>query len=126
MKTLYLLTARISDYRHYQNTNYRFIDTTLLSGDLLLAPPPDLLWPYKRGEYNEDQYTSIYKKVIWARYKSNERYFHDLLQEEYLCLACYCQHGRFCHRHLLVDALTYFGTLHDIHVEYLGEPEYRK
>lgn len=107
MKQLEVYTARISDWRHWRNTDVLFLDTTLMSGDLTFAPTGDILWPYKRGEIDEDTYTERYYRTLQQRIQNDYRPWKWLVYQEAVCLACYCQRGKFCHRHLLKRPVKY-------------------
>lgn len=106
MKQLEVWTGRIQDWRYYEGTDILFYDTTLKSGDLNFAPSPELLWPYKRGEYNDAEYTEIFYQLTRERYRVNPEPWEWLIQQERICLACYCRTGKFCHRHLLKRPLA--------------------
>lgn len=98
-------TGRVNDWRHYQNTDILFFDCTLKTGDIRFAPTGELLWPYKRGEYTDEEYTAIYYQITRERFRDDPEPWLWLIRQERICLACYCRPGKFCHRHLLVDIL---------------------
>lgn len=121
MKRLEIFTGRISDWRHWQNTDVLFLDITLMSGDLTFAPTGATLWPYKRGEIDEDAYTESYYRTLQERIRNDYRPWRWLLQQESVCLSCYCQHGKFCHRHLLKRPLKYLCSQEGIEFRDMGE-----
>lgn len=114
MKQLNVFTGRVSDWRRWQNTDVLFLDVTLMTGDLVFAPTGDILWPYKRGEISDQEYTEQYDRLILNRIRNNEGPWRWLLDQEAVCLSCYCQHGKFCHRHLLKRPVRYMCELHDV------------
>lgn len=114
MKKLNVFTGRVSDWRRWQQTDVLFLDVTLLSGDLVFAPTGDILWPYKRGEISDQTYTEQFDKLLYNRMCIDERPWHWLINQEAVCLACYCSSGKFCHRHLLKRPIRYQCEKHDI------------
>lgn len=122
MRVLHVFTGRVSDHRHWRGIDTLFLDTTLMSGDPVFAPTGNILWPYKRGEINEDQYTQGFYRVIKQRIEEDYKPWHWLINQESVCLACYCAHGKFCHRHLLKRPIEYLCRKEGIKYIDEGEP----
>lgn len=89
-----------------------FLDITVKSGDKLFAPTWDLLQKY-RTDFDEDFYTKEFLHLMRKSFYYNKDHWKKVLDVEVLTIACYCKHGKFCHRKLLVSvfesACKYFG-----------------
>lgn len=64
-----------------------------------LAPPSFLLWKYKNGEVNNDEYVEIYKKYTLEKLDASQVY--EDLQDK--VLLCYEKSSDFCHRHIVAE-----------------------
>lgn len=103
------------------------LDTTIKSGNPMLAPTWDLLNSYKRGEIDSGEYTRRFIELMESRIAANQDFYRDLFIEslvgrDALVLACYCRCGDFCHRYILAKqilpkAAEFLGLV----FEYLGE-----
>lgn len=102
---------------------------------LLLAPSPDLLYPYlsakrwgRLGPGAFDRYAEAYTAEMRARYKDprTRPIFHQLLQtpqgtDRELVLLCFCVDSTECHRTVLADLLVRAGHNLGYDVTYAGE-----
>ncbi|WP_107333904.1 hypothetical protein [Klebsiella pneumoniae] len=121
-KQLEVWTGRIPDWRKWEELDILFVDTTLKSGEKIFAPTPELLWPYKQGIVNQAEYVEIYYKLTRERFKRDPEPWIWLINQGRICLACYCGHDCFCHRHLLKDILAKLCKKERIRFIDRGEP----
>lgn len=121
-RTLEVYTTRISDWREWHNSDVLFYDITLKSGDVVFAPPPELLYPYKQGLIKSREYGEIYYRLLRERFRNDPEPFYWLIKQEAIALACYCKHGVFCHRHLLKRPLRKLCEQEGITFIDRGEP----
>lgn len=82
-----------------------YMDTSIKSGDWMLAPTWALLAAYKYNGLSEADYTKGYNQLLEDRLIESPEYFSELFNIEVLAVGCYCRPGKFCHRHLLVKFL---------------------
>lgn len=66
-----------------------------------LNPPSTLLYKYKAGLVNEEEYTEIYNDQVLAKLDANEVY--NRLKGK--VILCYCGKDKFCHRTLVMKWL---------------------
>lgn len=104
-RTLEVFTNRIADRHKWKDTDVLFYDITLKSGDLVFAPTPELLWPYKQGIINDQEYVDVFNRLTRTRFRKDPDPWYWLINQRRICLACYCTHGKFCHRHLVKGML---------------------
>lgn len=98
-------TYQLSQWRKVRDLGVPYMDTTIKSGDWMLAPTWDLLTAYKYNGGTEAEYTEGYNRLLEERLIEFPEYFSELFNIEVLAVGCYCRHGKFCHRHLLVKFL---------------------
>lgn len=78
-----------------------------------LAPTPELLTAYKKGQVDEQAYTNIFMQQLanlpnLAQIKAHlAKYTAD--QDKSLVFVCYEGKGKFCHRHLVAQFFSEFG-----------------
>lgn len=82
-----------------------YMDTSIKSGDWMLAPTWTLLAAYKYNGATEAEYTEGYNQLLEERLIEFPEYFDELFNVEVIAVGCYCRPGKFCHRHLLVKFL---------------------
>lgn len=105
MKTFF--TIQMGKWRVPKALGYRFVDTTVKSGELLFAPTWDLLGRYKSGEIGNHGYTLEYYSLINTRLKNSRNAFESLfVPDTPVALACFCGARSFCHRRLLASVLV--------------------
>ena len=95
-----------------------FMDITIKSSKGLgtfFAPTWDIVKGVKSGRLSNDKYTKIYYELIKERITNNKHILDEILSLKSVTLGCYCRKGDFCHRHLVVEILTYYGA------KYIGE-----
>lgn len=98
-----LYTIALSKWRKAKERQIKLIDITVKSGLLVFAPEPSVLWAYKRNEVSDDQYTVLYLERLRGQFRAHPEAFQEFLEQEGpICVACYCGHGKFCHRHIFV------------------------
>ena len=88
-----------------------------IQGYPMLYPPSDLLWSYKQGQIDQEQYTEWYKKEVLDKLDPKQVY-EDLNGK---VLLCYEKSGAFCHRNIVASWLREAG----FSCEELGEPHLR-
>ena len=78
-----------------------------------LAPTPELLTAYKKGQVDEQAYTNIFVQQLanlpnLTQIKAHlAKYTAD--QDKSLVFVCYEGKGKFCHRHLVAQFFSEFG-----------------
>lgn len=70
-----------------------------------LAPPFDLLWNYKNGYVNEEEYKEWFIRAKLDKLNPYEVY-HELDNK---VLLCFEKTGDFCHRHIVAEWLQKNG-----------------
>lgn len=66
-----------------------------------LNPPQWLLYKYKNGQCNEEEYTEVYYNEVLN--KLNPKDIYERLKGK--VILCYCGKDKFCHRHLVIKWL---------------------
>lgn len=122
---LEVATAQMSLWRHLsKDARYKCIDTTVKSGDGLLAPLWSMVTDYKKGVIDEKEYTRLFKHCMVTSflYRNDEWIELTRPSDQILVLFCYCKAHAFCHRRLLIDYIEKVTrSLHDAPTIYLGE-----
>jgi uncharacterized protein YeaO (DUF488 family) len=98
-------TYQLSRTHKVKDRGIPYMDTSIKSGDWMLAPTWELLAAYKYYGLSEAEYTEQYNQLLESRLIEYPEYFKDLFNIEVLAVGCYCIPGKFCHRHLLVKFL---------------------
>lgn len=93
-----------------------YIDSTVKSGHPLLAPTWDIVMGVKSGKLSPDQYNEVYWAIMRERYHHCPEFFDWIISHKSFAFGCYCQPGKFCHRHELVK---FFSEITE--VKYCGE-----
>lgn len=100
------------------------IDITIKSSEPpwnIFAPTWEIVNEYKAGKISENAYNMQYMELMRSRYPQNKKVFQQLIQkalQESVALACYCEPGEFCHRHLLKNIFLSIEP----RLEYIPEP----
>lgn len=89
-----------------------------LPNDNRLAPSYSLLYDYKEGKINEDEYTHRYYDEVLS--KLDPKIIGNKFENK--VLLCYEGLGKFCHRHIVADWLRDAGFV----VEELEIVEYNR
>lgn len=95
-------TYQLSRVHKVKDFGIPYLNTSIKSGDWMLAPTWELLSAYKYHGLSDEEYTIEYNKLLESRLLEYPEYFQDLFNIEILAVGCYCTPGKFCHRHLLV------------------------
>lgn len=72
-----------------------------VNGYPALYPPADLLWAYKQGQINQEQYTEWYTREVLDKLDPDV-VARDLNGKVMLC---YEKSGSFCHRYIIAEWL---------------------
>lgn len=119
-----LMTIQLAKWRKVQPPML-LVDTSVNSGNPLLAPNWPLLQSYKSGLTTDEEYEKEFKRAIKIRWMVNHDFVnlvsHMIHEPNIQVLGCYCPAGTFCHRHLLVDFFKLYCEKNNIEFEYLGE-----
>lgn len=116
-----LWTTQMAKWRTAKERNIVFIDTTVKSGDKVFAPTWEIVMSVKSGQISEDTYTQEYLRLMRASYRTHLDRWLEVCQMDEVAIACYCTHGKFCHRHLLADMLSHVCTRYAIPFQLQGE-----
>ncbi|MNP89187.1 hypothetical protein D3C85_15910 [compost metagenome] len=120
MLTLY--TIAIPQWRKAKELGIELFDITVKSGFEPFAPYKDVLYAYKRGEVDDDQYTEIYLKKLREHFRASPEDFEDFLKREgKFAVACYCKAGKFCHRHIFITFVLELAEDNGYDVEVVSE-----
>ncbi|BEG72421.1 hypothetical protein [Pseudomonas phage vB_PaeM_PS119XW] len=111
-------TYQIAKWRKVRQKHIFPLDTTIKSGEELLAPTWNMVMGHKAGAITDEQYEDAYMDILSERYAAFPDYFEWLTELDKVALGCYCPAGKFCHRHILVKFLKEITE-----VNYLGEIE---
>lgn len=98
-------TYQLANWRKVKDLGIHYMDTTIKSGDPMLAPTWTLLSAYRYFGLSDEDYTKAYNLLLEDRLKESPEYFNELFNIAVLAVGCYCRPGKFCHRHLLVKFL---------------------
>lgn len=109
-------TYQIANWRKVRDRGIYYMDTSIKSGDWILAPTRQLLYAYKYGDMTDSEYTEAYNLLLAERYLQYPKYFEELFEIPELAFGCYCKPGKFCHRLLLIKFLATHTEL-----DYRGE-----
>lgn len=101
---LEIWTIQMAKWRNLPK-DIELIDITAKSGNQAFAPDFHAVMKYKRGDLYEDQYTTLYRRKMACSYRTKTDEWRTLMGKGRIALACYCQAGVFCHRHLMTDIL---------------------
>jgi hypothetical protein len=111
-------TFQLAKWRQCKLRQIPYIDTTVKSGCVQLAPHWDMVLGVKSGELPEKEYTERYYEILDYYFFNDPVFFDDLIRMETVAFGCYCPPGKFCHRLLLVEFLRCIAE-----VDYRGEIE---
>lgn len=116
-----IFTYQIAKWRKVRRMKLIPIDTTIMTGEAMLAPTWTLVRGHKDGVISDEEYELVYMDLLRDRYAQFPDYFEWLANQPVVALGCYCKPGNFCHRHLIVKFLKEITE-----VEYKGEIEDNK
>lgn len=105
---LTITTTKIGSARaaELQFQGFSILDITVKSGNKIFAPTWDMVTGYKKGSMSKEEYTQKYLVMMRKSYKKFPMLWERILREHTkIALACYCEPGEFCHRHLLKEMM---------------------
>ncbi len=115
-------TGRVQYHRDYKKRKLIFVDTTVKSGNPVFAPTWDIVLGVKQSRITEETYTQQYKHLMSMSYITNKDAWLELFYyERPVVLCCYCEDGKFCHRHLLIKYVAQVAKLNSLPFHFLGE-----
>jgi uncharacterized protein YeaO (DUF488 family) len=108
---MYIYTCNINTAKKYIAMNKIpencFIDTTVKSGVKLFAPTWQIVMDHKNGLIDDQQYISMYLKILNKNYNENKQVFDYYFKNtKAVVLMCYCPANAFCHRTILSSWLV--------------------
>lgn len=113
-----VFTFQLAKWRQVKLRGIPYVDTTVKSGHIQLAPSWDIVQGIKTNTITEEEYTTRYNAMLDHWWYRDPEYFDDLLSLPQVAFGCYCKQDVFCHRHLIVsylqrhcDNITYGGEL---------------
>lgn len=125
-----LYTLQMAKWRKAAALNVPVLDTTVKSGEKTFAPSWEIVRAVKDGISlsgfhlsPEEDYTQRYKLIMTDSWKQNQQRWLEVANMESVALMCYCTHGKFCHRYLLIDYFKAVCAKYNIPFEYCGEIE---
>lgn len=119
-----LFTISKGRWREASKHKIEVVDTTVKGKSKLFAPTWEMVLGHKDGSWSDEQYTAEYRKrMIQSWLAHREEWEAFLRREEPVAIACYCNSGVFCHRHLLKDIFEELCKKLDIPFLYYGELE---
>lgn len=113
-----LHTYQIAKWRKVDKLGIHRLDTTVKSGEALLAPTWNMVLGHKAGTISDSEYEALYIAMLEERIIAFPDFFDWLTARTEIALGCYCKAGAFCHRHLIVKFLKQITE-----VDYRGEIE---
>lgn len=100
-----IYTFQMAKWRQVQALGIPYLDTTVKTGYVQVAPRWDMVMGVKHRTMTQEEYTRQYNEIVDYWYFQDPLFWDVLLSHPVLALGCYCKPGEFCHRHLLVQFL---------------------
>ena len=117
---LYTTTIRL--HKAVKQTGLITLNTTRKTGDVTFAPSWPLLTRYLSGAITEDEYLTDYLTEMRLSYHGDTaRWVEIATVKDPIAIYCYCGHGKFCHRRILVSMFAKVCERHSIDFNYCGE-----
>ena len=102
-----LYTSNIRLHKPIKKLGLVPINTTRKSGDPAFAPTWELLTLYLSGAVKEEEYTARFTEQMRESFQINKKRWVELCASKRpIAIYCYCKHGCFCHRRILVTMLS--------------------
>lgn len=105
--------------------SYLVIDTIVKSSQPpwdAFKPTWDIVMGHKSGKLSDARYIRTYYALMKDSLEKNRPTFNRVIYSHVpVVLKCYCQPGKFCHRHLLVKLFEKMCEKQEIPFQYLGE-----
>ncbi len=120
-RTINLWTIQVPKWRLCNSIGVKFVDITAKSGIQAFAPRMEDVMAYKSGHVHEEEYTRIYKDLMYNSRNNNKKYWDHLLKYDAMAFGCYCTPGDFCHRHIFIELAKEYLEKHDVEVKICGE-----
>lgn len=98
-----------------------YLDITVKSGDLRLAPTWNMVKGIKNGTMTKNEYTWQYYELIEKSIEDDKEFWLELIKRDELIVACYCKAFKFCHRYLLVSVFEKLCKDNNVPFVYIGE-----
>jgi uncharacterized protein YeaO (DUF488 family) len=116
MEGLYL-TVHIFTSRLYKVRPQGYaVDVTVKKADMTkdytFSPSWDIVMGHKYGRITDDQYKTMYYRMMLRSLKANPAKWKDLLSKGVITLMCFCKPGEFCHRVLLANFIVLIAAPH--------------
>jgi len=99
-------TVQVAKWRVAKTREIPFLDTTVKSGVSAFAPTWDIVLGIKNGTLSEEAYRESYLALLRQSWVDQRGEWEKLLEMDEVALACYCPAGKFCHRHILKEAVV--------------------
>jgi len=111
-------TFQLGNLQNLLFSGIPYYDTTGKSGRQMwpLAPTWEIVMGVKNKLITEAEYERQYMAMLEWRYFTYPEFFDWLISHDSIAFGCYCQAGKFCHRHLITKFLSHITT-----VNYCGE-----
>lgn len=117
-----LSTIQIAKHRLLTGRSIELIDTTVKSGNHIFAPTWEMVLGHKSKEISDERYTRMYRaRMIQSMNQYRDQWIAFVNDDEPKAIACYCQAGKFCHRHLLIDIFREVCKRRGLPFHYHGE-----
>lgn len=117
----WIWTIQMARWRLPRELGIPLMDITAKSGIQAFAPTWENLNAYKRGEMSEFEYSRRYFDKVIPTLSTHPQEWAKLEHSKNLTLACYCQAGRYCHRHLFAVLATTYLQSKGHRVLFMGE-----
>ena len=116
-----LYTIQLAQWNVAKALGIPLVNTTVKSGLQFLAPIWTMVLDHKDGIISDEEYTILYYTKMARSLENNPEEWGWLLGMEEVAIACYCRHGAFCHRMLLVEIIKRQCEDRGIEFAYMGE-----
>lgn len=107
-------TFQLAKWRALKAQGIPYLDTTVKSGAIQVAPLWEMALGVKAGTLSPEEYTRRYNEILEYWFFADPLFWEWLISHEVIALGCYCKSGDFCHRHLLVQYLKRITAVEDL------------
>jgi len=111
----------MAKWRIARDQEIPFLDTTVKSGDKVFAPSWQIVMDVKAKIITPDEYTVHYTAMMRESYTHNKERWLEVCNMKQVAIACYCEEGHFCHRHVLAYMFQRVCHQHGISFKLRGE-----
>lgn len=116
-----LYTIQMGQWRVAQKRNIPLINTTVMSGLKWLAPTWDMVKNHKAKIFTDQDYIARWIPLMILSQCDHPEKWKALVDMDVVAIACYCPHGAFCHRQLLVNDIRQYCEKEGVEFTYMGE-----